>query len=90
MLPLNALPLVGSESLKFPNAVVLNVVGRRKTQRVKMHANERKRSQTHKSANERKRAQKGAKGDKRAPKRASAEKLPTTRFETTRFGNSKS
>ena len=69
-------------NLQFPNAVVLNAVGRRSTQ---MRAKERKwvqRAQTQKSAKERKR---GAKGCKRALPR---KKLQTTRFETTRFGNS--
>ena len=69
--------------LKFPKAVVLNAVVRRK--RAQMSADERKRTQTQ----VRKRAQKSAKGRKRAQKCASAKKLQTTSFESTRFGNSK-
>ena len=44
--------------LQFPNAVVLNAVGRRNTQ---MHAKEHKIERKRKSAKERKRAQKEAK-----------------------------
>ena len=71
-------------NLKFPNAVVLNAVGRRNTQ---MRAKERKWAQKErkrKSADERNSAQKGAKERKRAQKGAkerSCAKLQTTRFE---------
>ena len=61
--------------LQFPNAVVLNAVGRRNTQMrakeckcAQKSANERKRAQTQ----VRKRAQMSAKGRKRAQKSASA------------------
>ena len=58
--------------------VVLNAVGCRNMQ---MITNERKRAQTQVW-------KKSAKGRKGAQKSASAQKLLTTRFETTRFGNS--
>ena len=62
-------------SLQFPNAVVLNAVGRRNAQ---MRAKDSLRAQTQ----ERKRAQKGAmKGGKRALPRKK-------RLQTTRLGNS--
>ena len=66
--------------LQFPNEDVLNAVGCRNTQ---MRANERKRAQTQ----VRKRAKKER---TRAQKSASAQKSQTTRFKTTRFGNSQS
>ena len=63
----------------IPNAVALNAVGRRKTQ--KWTQKQRK----HKSAKERRWAQKGAKERKRA---LPCKIIQTTRFERTRFGNS--
>ena len=56
---------ISEQFLQFPNAVVLNAVGRKNTQ---MSAKERVRKRAQKGAKGRKRAKKGAKGCKRAQK----------------------
>ena len=79
-----------TETREFPNAVALNAVGRRSTQRAQMAQTQvRKRAQ--KGAKERKRVQKSAKGCKRAQKGAKQRKIckQPCRFETNWFGNSK-